>query len=170
MDTPATTFLGVVTTPTALKLGLVTGTRDQPGSLPLKEASIKLPDLETTAIGPALKFAWDALHAVIQAHKVDTVVLVKAVGSQFNGPSETRLKLEAAIELMCANANLKQVSLHPNTVANEAKRFDIYTGDSAEKILANGKFKSKEIQAAHLAAWCGLIPPKATAGSAAGRP
>jgi hypothetical protein len=150
------TVLGIITTPDSLKVALVQGTRDVPAAISLKNATIKFVASDPNQSGTALLAAWESLHTIIQANRVDQVVVVKAVGSKFNGPSDSRLKLEGALELMCAHSGIIQHSVHPNAVANESKRFDIYTGQSSEQLLGAGRFKSKDSHSAHLAAWYGL--------------
>lgn len=148
--------LGVVITTASLKLAGLTGTDARPTSLPLAEAVLKYP--ENVPVGDSLRHVGTALRGVIQLHGITDVVVLKVIGSQFGNASEFRVKMEGIVELTCAVTGVRQHSIHPNSMKTQARKFDLIAGDSAVKLLANGKkFRSVEHEQATMCAWCLLF-------------
>lgn len=148
-------MLGIVSSTSSLKFAQVSGTRQAPAWSKLSADSLKIPD-EGDEGQILLKFeSW--LRDFFVSNQVESISLLKAVGGQQGGPAEIRVKIEGLIQLVAASLKVPLRLMVPNSLRNEEKRFDIYTGTTPEERFTEGKkFKSKELKDATLVAWAAL--------------
>lgn len=111
----------LVTSTSTLKIGWasVTGSQERP-VISSKLERITLSD-EVDA-GPGLAALIKTVEMLLQTEKPDEVVIVQAGKSRFNNSSTRRPKVEAVIQIACANRNLPTRLVSPQTIAALRKR------------------------------------------------
>lgn len=146
--------IGIISTTQGLKLARLSGHRDQPLRQPLVD-SIKFPAEEDE--GRLLHTLGKSLLALFNEQKPGQLCLLKVVGNQHNHPAEIRVKVEGLMQMLGARLDIPTRLIAPVTLRNQEKKFDIFTGQTPEACLNEGKkFKSVDLRSAVLTAWVGL--------------
>lgn len=146
--------IGIMSTTSALKFALLTGSRDKPVWETMPD-TLKFPTNEDE--GKVLYALAGDLQRLFHAHQADAFSILKVVGSQHNHPSELRVKVEGLLQMLGAKLNVPVKLVAPVTLKNQEKKFDIFTGSNPEACLNGGKkFKSVDLRAAVLTGWLGL--------------
>lgn len=147
--------LGIAPSSTDLKLALVEGALKEPAVIPLASNSQKLPTDECE--GHALLSLRRFLYTFLREKKVERICVLRATGSRHRGPSLTRVKTEAIIQLVGAELPVTVDLVAPQTLRAAEKRFAKQTSQSPEEVLNGGsKFRPKAWRDAVLVAWWGL--------------
>ncbi len=137
------------------RVALVEGFSGAPTRVDLSVAKLKTPrdPREHAVLQSMLRLAstW------FEEQTPDRVVLLAAGSSQFRANSKLRTKVEAVIQLACAQLEIECQILAPQTLRAREKRFRDDVGTTVEASLNSGvAFTPKPLRNAVLTAWCGL--------------
>lgn len=148
--------LGIASDTTSFCWALLDGEHSNPQLLDVPASSIRFP---VNGDESDRLLALKRLVAALLGEKhVEMATIVEAVGSQFRGPSSTRVKAECVFQLAARENQTAVGVVSPNTVSAQEKKFLDIVGASPEDHLNSGNnFSSKLLRKAVLVGWVGLV-------------
>ena len=147
--------LGIVPSSTDVKRALLEGTRANPVLRKLPSTRQKLP--VDASPGRALLSFRRLLSTFLSDQGVERICILQAGRPKVGGPSATRVKAEAIIQLVGAEREIPVMLVTPQSLRAQEKHFPELASGTPETVLNGGvAFKPRAWRDAVLVAWCGF--------------